>query len=73
SQERVSEYLRNLQNNTLRLEKPELAEIKISSSANADIQRRLFDFSLSFLMRTTPEREQLASAGTAQRVQPATP
>jgi len=24
-------------------------------------------------MRTTPEREQLASAGTAQRVQPATP
>ncbi len=61
SQERVSEFLRNLQNNTKRLERPELSEIKIAGQTPQGVQRRLFEFSLSFLMRTTPERAQLAS------------
>lgn len=61
SQERVSEYLRNLQNNTKRLERPELAEIKIAGQTPQEVQRRLFEFSLSFLMRSTPERAQLAT------------
>lgn len=61
SQERVSEFLRNLQNNTRRLERPELAEIKIAGASPQGVQRRLFEFSLSFLMRTTPERAQLVA------------
>jgi type IV pilus assembly protein PilN len=65
SQERVSEFLRNLQNNTRRLERPELAEIKIAGQTPQGVQRRLFDFSLSFQMRSTPERAQLAAARAA--------
>lgn len=72
SQERVSEFLRNLQNNTRRLERPELSEIKIATQTPQGVQRRLFDFSLSFLMRTTPERAQLTSAkGPAPAAVPA--
>lgn len=62
SQERVSEYLRNLQNNSRRLERTELAEIKVAGQSPQNVQRRLFDFSLSFHMRSTPERAQLATA-----------
>jgi type IV pilus assembly protein PilN len=53
SNERVSEYLRNLTNNGRYVEKPELIEIKIASGSPDGIQRRLFDFSLSFTMKTT--------------------
>jgi type IV pilus assembly protein PilN len=55
SNERVSEYLRNLTNNGRYVEKPELIEIKIASGSPDGIQRRLFDFSLSFTMKTTGE------------------
>lgn len=73
SQERVSEFLRNLQNNTPRLERPELAEIKIAGGATPGVQRRLFEFSLSFSMRSTPERAQLAAAARAPVARPAQP
>lgn len=63
SQERVSEFLRNLQNNTRRLERPELSEIKIAGQSPQSVQQRLFEFSLSFLMRSTPERAQLTASG----------
>ncbi|HUN92956.1 MAG TPA: PilN domain-containing protein [Burkholderiaceae bacterium] len=56
SNERVSEFLRNLQNNGRYLEKPELVEIKIASQGPQGIQRRLFDFALNFTMKATPER-----------------
>ena len=66
SNERVSEYLRNLQNNSPYIEKPELGEIRAATGAAG---RRLFDFSLSFSMRPTPERAQLqaGAAGNAGR------
>jgi len=67
SNERVSEYLRNLQNNSKFLEKPDLIEIRIAGASPATIQRRLFDFALSFRMRPTPERSQLQATN-----QPAT-
>ncbi len=61
SNERVSEYLRNLQNNSPFIERPELIEIKVAGQTPQNVQRRVFDFSLNFTMRPTPERTQLQS------------
>ncbi|MCO5101930.1 MAG: PilN domain-containing protein [Burkholderiaceae bacterium] len=57
SNERVSDLLRNLANNTPWLERPELVEIKAvqlgDAKANAkETSRRLFEFSLNALVRT---------------------
>lgn len=68
SNERVSEYLRNLQNNSAYLEKPELAEIRAGAGSGG---RRLLDFSLSFLMRPTPERAQLQAGASGNSVRSA--
>jgi len=54
SNERVSEFLRNLQNNGRYVERPELIEIKIAGQGPQNIQRRLFDFSLNFTMKQNP-------------------
>ncbi|MCK6427678.1 MAG: PilN domain-containing protein [Burkholderiaceae bacterium] len=62
SNERVSEFLRNLQNNSRYLERPELVEIKIAGQTPQNVQRRLFEFSLNFFLRPTPERAQLQQA-----------
>ncbi len=59
SNERVSEFLRNLQNNSQVLEKPELIEIKVAGQGPPGMSRRLFEFSLNFTMKATPERTQL--------------
>ena len=73
SNERVSEFLRNLQNNSRALEKPELIEIKVAPQGPAGLNRRVFEFSLSFTMKPTPERTQMqqaqaaVAAGTAVR------
>lgn len=70
SNERVSEYLRNLQNNSPYVERPELIEIKVAAQAPQGVQRRLFEFSLNFFMRPTPERAKLQSGQTAPRAVP---
>jgi type IV pilus assembly protein PilN len=62
SNERVSEFLRNLQNNSRVLERPELIEIKIAGQGPSGMNRRVFEFALSFTMRPTPERSQLQQA-----------
>ncbi len=67
SNERVSEYLRNLQNNSPFIERPELIEIKVAGQTPQNVQRRLFEFSLNFTMRPTPERTQLQSGKGAVR------
>ncbi len=59
SNERVSEFLRNLQSNSKFLERPELVEIRISGQQPPGVQRRLFDFGLNFTLKPTPERAQL--------------
>ncbi len=56
--ERVSEFLRNTLYNSTWLERPELVEIKTSSTTSARDQRRLYDFSL----RVTIKRQQAAAA-----------
>jgi type IV pilus assembly protein PilN len=62
SNERVSEFLRNLQNNSRVLERPELIEIKVAGQGPAGMSRRVFEFSLNFTLRPTPERTQLQQA-----------
>ncbi|SPE21589.1 Type IV pilus biogenesis protein PilN [Burkholderiales bacterium] len=57
SNERVSEFLRNLQNNGRYVERPELIEIKLATKEPQSIQRRLFEFSLNFSMRQSAERK----------------
>jgi len=59
SNERVSEFLRNLQNNSRVLERPELIEIKVSGQGPAGMNRRVFEFALNFTLKPTPERTQL--------------
>lgn len=76
SNERVSEFLRNLQNNSRVLEKPELIEIKVAGQGPAGMNRRVFEFSLNFTMKPTPERAQMQqqaqAGGTAVAAAPAT-
>jgi type IV pilus assembly protein PilN len=62
SNERVSEFLRNLQNNSRVLERPELIEIKVAGQGPAGMNRRVFEFGLNFTMKPTPERTQLQQA-----------
>lgn len=59
SNERVSELLRNLQSNSRFLERPELIEIRVSGQQPPGVQRRLFEFSLNFELKPTPERAQM--------------
>lgn len=61
SNERVSEYLRNLQNTGRYVEQPELIEIKLSASSPQGITRRLFEFSLSFSLKQRPDLPTAAS------------
>ena len=63
SNERVSEFLRNLTNNGRYVERPELIEIKLASQSPDGIQRRLFDFSMNFNMK--PSSELGTSSGAA--------
>ena len=62
SNERVSEFLRNLQNNSRVLERPELVEIKVAGQGPAGVNRRVFEFGLYFTMKPTPERTQMQQA-----------
>ena len=76
SNERVSEFLRNLQNNSRVLERPELVEIKVAGKGPEGVNRRVFEFGLYFTMKPTPERTQMQQVQTrpiaAGAVSPAT-
>jgi len=73
SNERVSEFLRNLQANSKYLERPELIEIRVSGQQPPGVQRRVFDFSLNFGLQQTPERAQLQPAKSAAPANTAAP
>jgi type IV pilus assembly protein PilN len=66
--ERVSEFLRNLQNNSKVLEKPELIEIKVAPQGPAGTTRRVFEFALNFTMKPTPERTQMQQQAEAAKL-----
>ena len=75
SNERVSEFLRNLQNNSRVLERPELIEIKVAGAGPQGINRRVFEFSLNFSLKQTPERAlmQAAQPGARSTLVPTAP
>ncbi|HYM48441.1 MAG TPA: PilN domain-containing protein [Burkholderiaceae bacterium] len=75
SNERVSEFLRNLQNNSRVLERPELIEIKVAGTGPQGLNRRVFEFSLNFSLKQTPERAlmQQAQPGAKSTLVPTTP
>jgi type IV pilus assembly protein PilN len=73
SNERVSEFLRNLQNNSRVIERPDLIEIKVAGQGPAGLNRRVFEFSLNFTLKPTPERTQLSQAPAARGSAAATP
>lgn len=62
--ERVSEFLRNVSRNSEWLEKPDLIEVKLANvSTNTREQRRLLDFSMKVSIKAPPrDAEQGASA-----------
>lgn len=70
SNERVSEFLRNLTNNGRYVERPELIEIKLAGQSPDGIQRRLFDFSMNFYMKPSSELGTTPSAATASAAPP---
>ncbi len=74
SNERVSEFLRNLQNNSRVLERPELIEIKVAGTGPQGLNRRVFEFSLNFSLKQTPERALMqAQPGAKPNLVPLTP
>ena len=74
SNERVSEFLRNLQNNSRVLERPELIEIKVAGTGPQSVSRRVFEFSLNFSLKQTPERALMqAQPGTKSTPTPTGP
>lgn len=70
SNERVSEFLRNLQNNGRYVERPELIEIKLAGKEPQSIQRRLFEFSLNFTMKQNANRSPTAKPQTPPGANP---
>jgi len=70
SNERVSEFLRNLQNNGRYVERPELVEIKLAAKEPTSIQRRLFEFSLNFMMKQNPDRQATTKSPSPPGVNP---
>lgn len=72
SNERVSEMLRNLSNNTPWLSKPELVEIVASNLAlSARDQRRVSSFNLRFqLMRSSEVQKTIEAASAADAAKP---
>ena len=70
SNERVSEFLRNLSNNGRFVQKPELIEIKLASQSPDGIQRRLFDFAMSFMMKPSSELGTASATAGAPAPQP---
>jgi len=70
--ERISEFLRNVSRNSEWLEKPELVESKVANlSTNDRDQKRLFDFSMRVSIKA-PAAEAAAGAASGPAAKPAT-
>lgn len=62
--ERVSEFLRNVSRNSEWLDKPDLIEVKLASvSTNTRDSRRLLDFSMKVSIKTPPTEAAQAASG----------
>ena len=65
SNERVSELLRNLGNNSPWLERPELIEIRSANVGQGRDAKRVFDFSVVVAIKRPRDKDQPARAGGA--------
>lgn len=64
--ERVSEFLRNLSRNSEWLEKPDLIEVKLAAvTTNSRDQRRLLDFSMKVIIKAPPNEAASAATGAS--------
>lgn len=64
--ERVSEFLRNLSRNSEWLEKPDLIEVKLAGvTASARDQRRLLDFAMKVTIKTPPTEAPSVAIGAS--------
>jgi type IV pilus assembly protein PilN len=72
--ERVSELLRNTNNNSPWLVKPELIEIKVATvQASSRDQRRLFDFSMKVSVKRPQDQVAAPEGGASAPTPPAAP
>ena len=62
SNERVSELLRNLNNNSPWLERPDLIEIRLTNLGQGRDAKKVFDFTVNVGIKRPREKEQAASA-----------
>lgn len=65
SNERVSELLRNLSNNSPWLERPDLIEIRSSSVGQGKDAKKIFDFSINVGIKRPRDKDQAASGAGA--------
>lgn len=72
SNERVSELLRNLGNNSPWLERPDLVEIKAATVGTGKDAKRVFDFTVNVGIKRQRDKDQ-ATSGAARAASPATP
>ena len=63
SNERVSELLRNLGNNSAWLQKPDLIEIKAATAGQGKDAKRVFDFTINVGIKRPRDKDQPAAAG----------
>jgi type IV pilus assembly protein PilN len=71
SNERISEFMRNLQNNSQEVTAPELIETRLGTLTAPGTQRRLLEFSLSFQLRSsTPVTDKSPRTPAAAAVAP---
>lgn len=69
SNERIAELLRNLGNNSVWLERPELIEIRLVPVGN----RRLFEFGINVYLKRPTDKEQQAAKAALAAPAPAAP
>ena len=65
SNERVSELLRNLGNNSPWLERPDLIEIRSAGVGQGKEQKKVFDFTINVGIKRPRDKDALATAATA--------
>lgn len=65
SNERVSELLRNLGNNSLWLERPDLIEIRSSTAGQAKEAKKVFEFTVNVGIKRPRDKDQAAQAAVA--------
>jgi type IV pilus assembly protein PilN len=73
SNERVSELLRNLGNNSSWLERPDLIEIRAANIGQGKDAKRVFDFTVNVGIKRPRDNDQLAGAKATEKATGPTP